>query len=76
MARASHQGRGIKPWQVQTDTRWFHFWVYGKANEIRFVKGRLKFGDALASAPFPSLVAIFHPPGHAQGIIRSSVVQF
>ncbi len=60
---------------ARTDTRWFHLWVYGKATEIRFVKGRLKFGDAMASAPFPSLVAIFHPPGHAQGIIRSSVAQ-
>ena len=45
----------------RTDTRWFHEWVYGKA-EIRFVKGRLKFGDGTQSAPFPSMVAIFHPP--------------
>jgi len=27
---------------ARTDTRWFHDFVYGKA-EIRFVKGRLKF---------------------------------
>ena len=45
----------------RTDTRWFHEWVYGKA-EIRFVKGRLKFGDGTQSAPFPSMVAIFRPP--------------
>ena len=44
---------------ARTDTRWFHDWVYGKAAEIRFVKGRLKFGAALHSAPFPSLVAIY-----------------
>ena len=45
----------------RTDTRWFHEWVYGKA-ELRFVKGRLKFGDGTQSAPFPSLVAIYRPP--------------
>jgi hypothetical protein len=42
----------------RTDTRWFHTWVYGKA-EIRFIKGRLKFGGAKDSAPFPSLLAIW-----------------
>jgi len=43
---------------ARTDTRWFHDYVYGKA-EIRFVKGRLKFGDSKNSAPFPSMVAIW-----------------
>jgi site-specific DNA-methyltransferase (adenine-specific) len=46
---------------ARTDTRWFHDWVYGKADEIRFVRGRLRFGDGRQSAPFPSLVAIFRP---------------
>ena len=46
---------------ARTDTRWFHDWVYGKA-ELRFVKGRLKFGDGTQSAPFPSLVAVYTPP--------------
>ena len=46
---------------ARTDTRWFHDWVYGKASEIRFVKGRLKFGDGKQSAPFPSMVAVFRP---------------
>jgi hypothetical protein len=32
---------------ARTDTRWFHDWVYGKAHEIRFVRGRLKFGDCV-----------------------------
>lgn len=45
---------------ARTDTRWFHDWVYGKA-EIRFVRGRLRFGDGRQSAPFPSLVAIYRP---------------
>jgi len=30
-----------------------------KAREIRFVKGRLKFGAGTNSAPFPSAVVIF-----------------
>ena len=41
----------------RTDTRWFHDWVYGKA-ELRFVRGRLKF-NGKGSAPFPSLIAIY-----------------
>ena len=47
---------------ARTDTRWFHDWVYGKASEIRFVRGRLRFGDGTQSAPFPSLVAVFRSP--------------
>lgn len=42
----------------RTDTRWFHDYIYGKA-EIRFVRGRLKFGGAKNSAPFPSMVVVF-----------------
>ena len=30
---------------ARTDTRWFHEYIYGKA-EIRFIKGRLKFGGS------------------------------
>ena len=44
---------------ARTDTRWFHDYIYGKA-EIRFVRGRLKFGDSRNSAPFPSMIAIFN----------------
>lgn len=43
---------------ARTDTRAFHEYIYGKA-EIRFVRGRLKFGDAKNSAPFPSMVVIY-----------------
>lgn len=43
---------------ARTDTRWFHDYIYQKA-ELRFIKGRLKFGDATNSAPFPSMVVIF-----------------
>ena len=42
---------------ARTDTIWFHNYILGKA-EIRFVKGRLKFGGGKDPAQFPSLVAI------------------
>ncbi len=44
----------------RTDTRWWHDYCM-KAKEIRFIKGRLKFGDSKNSAPFPSAVVIFKP---------------
>lgn len=42
----------------RTDVAWFHDYClpYG---EIRFLRGRLKFGGAKNSAPFPSMVCIF-----------------
>lgn len=43
---------------ARTDTRWFHDYIYGKT-EIRFVKGRLKFGQTGNSAPFPSMIVVF-----------------
>lgn len=44
---------------ARTDTRWWHAWVVGHATEVRFVRGRLKFGDSGSSAPFPSAVVIY-----------------
>lgn len=46
----------------RTDTRYFHNYIYGRA-EIRFIKGRLKFGEGKNSAPFPSMLVIFRGPG-------------
>jgi len=43
---------------ARTDTAWFHDYIYHKA-EIRFIRGRLKFGDGKNSAPFPSMVVVF-----------------
>lgn len=43
---------------ARTDTAWFHDYVYGKA-ELRFLRGRLKFGGCENSAPFPSLVVVY-----------------
>jgi phage N-6-adenine-methyltransferase len=43
---------------ARTDTKAFHEYILGKA-EIRFLKGRLKFGGAINSAPFPSMIVIY-----------------
>lgn len=44
---------------ARTDTRWFHDIVLPNANEIRFIRGRLKFGDSINAAPFPSIIIVF-----------------
>lgn len=43
----------------RTDTRWWHEFVV-RSHEVRFIKGRLKFGGAKYNAPFPSAIVIFH----------------
>ena len=44
---------------ARTDTIYFHKYIYNISKEIRFIKGRLKFGDCKNSAPFPSMVIVF-----------------
>ena len=43
---------------ARTDTAWWQNYV-SRATEIRLYKGRLKFGTAVNSAPFPSALVIF-----------------
>ena len=43
---------------ARTDTKWFHDYIYGKA-EIRFIRGRLKFSGNKYNAPFPNMIVIF-----------------
>ena len=43
----------------RTDTKWFHKYILCENCEIRFIKGRLKFGNNKNSAPFPSMIIIF-----------------
>lgn len=43
---------------ARTDTKYFHEYVLPYA-EIRFIKGRLKFGNQKNSAPFPSILCIY-----------------
>jgi len=52
----------------RTDTRWFHTYVWDAVShrpqpyvKVRFLRGRLKFGDGRGSAPFPSMLVIFRP---------------
>jgi phage N-6-adenine-methyltransferase len=42
---------------ARTDTAWFH--DYCAEAEIRFIRGRLKFGGSKNSAPFPSMLVVF-----------------
>ena len=42
----------------RTDTRWWH--DFAMKGEIRFIKGRLKFGNTKNNAPFPSAIVIFN----------------
>ena len=44
---------------ARTDTIYFHKYIYDIAKEIRFIKGRLKFGGCRYSAPFPSMIVVF-----------------
>lgn len=41
-----------------TSTKWFHDWCLGKAEEIRFVKGRINFNN-VGPAPFASIIVIW-----------------
>lgn len=43
----------------RTDTAWWH--NYCMKGEIRFIRGRLKFGNHNNNAPFPSAIVIFRP---------------
>ena len=42
----------------RTDTIYWHKYIM-KAKEIRFIKGRLRFGNSKNCAPFPSCVVIY-----------------
>jgi phage N-6-adenine-methyltransferase len=44
---------------ARTDTAWWHdFAVKG---EVRFLRGRLKFGQSKKDAPFPCAIVVFRP---------------
>ena len=43
----------------RTDTTYWHDYIFGKASDIRFLRGRLKFGDSKNSAPFPSAIVVY-----------------
>ena len=57
---AKRGGTAVMLIPARTDTKAFHEWIYHRA-EIRFLKGRLKFGNSKNSAPFPSMIVVFRP---------------
>lgn len=44
---------------ARMDTTYVHDYIIGKA-QMRFIRGRVKFGDAKQGAPFPSMVVVFN----------------
>lgn len=44
---------------ARTDTTYWHDFIFDKADDIRFLKGRLKFGNSKNSAPFPSAIVLY-----------------
>ena len=46
---------------ARTDTKWWRDYVMC-SSELRFISGRIKFGNAPQGAPFPSVIAIFGTP--------------
>ncbi len=42
---------------ARVDTGWW--WEYARFGEVRFLRGRLKFGGGETGAPFPSAVVVF-----------------
>lgn len=43
---------------ARTDTTYFHDYILHRS-EIRFVEGRIRFGEAKMNAPFASMIVIF-----------------
>ena len=44
---------------ARTDTTYWHDYIFNKATDIRFLRGRVKFGDSKNSAPFPSAIVVY-----------------
>lgn len=58
---------------ARTDTSYFHDYIFhGKADEVRFLRERLKFtdedGNAKDAAPFPSAVIVWRSPDTARSL--------
>lgn len=60
---------------ARTDTKWFHQYIYQTTAEIRFIKGRLKFGNATNSAPFPSMVVVYDIQSPKEIYIKQEIMK-
>ena len=52
-----------------TDRSYWHDYIFPYASQIRFVRGRLKFGNAKSTAPFASALVIFSQKQYKNKII-------
>jgi len=60
---------------VRSCTSWWHTYVM-KADEIRFIRGRQRFGEAKNTSTFPSAVVVFrHWSGHVVTPRISSILR-
>lgn len=63
LAKAREADLAVFLLPARTDVGWFHNHCWNKPDvEIRYIKGRLKFGQSKNSAPFPSMLVIFRKP--------------
>jgi hypothetical protein len=58
LARAREADLAVYLLPARTDTAWWHDYAM-KADEIRFLRGRLKFGGHANPAPFPSAILVY-----------------
>lgn len=52
-----------------TDRSYWHDYIFPYAKQIRFIRGRLRFGNAQSTAPFASAVVIFSPNEYKEKIV-------
>lgn len=58
LAKALEADLAVYLLPVKSDMRWWHDYAM-RANEVRFVRGRLRFGGMSGGAPFASVVLVF-----------------
>jgi len=56
-----------------TDRTYWHDYIFPFAKQIRFIRGRLKFGNSINSAPFPSALVIFSPNEFEERIVYTKL---
>ena len=63
IARLAAHGNGCALVFARTDTRWWHEHIFGRANALLFLRGRLRFrrpdGREEQAAPSPSVLVAY-----------------